>query len=208
MKKVTISQYCTYGLIGLISFSTLLSTNTPALTQTANNYQIPQNPIPASDLIWPSQGILSQGFHKNKHEGIDIAGASGTPILAAASGEVIKASWDDWGLGNSIVIRHPNGSITVYGHNRRLLVTKGQQVNQGQVIAEMGSTGNSTAPHLHFEVHPDGRLAIDPLRLLPSSTASKIPPQQIAISASKVPRVPSPTVMVSPLLKAKLQIFV
>ncbi|MBD2566008.1 MULTISPECIES: M23 family metallopeptidase [Nostoc] len=171
MKKVNVYRYRTYGLIGLISLTAVVSTNTSALTQLAGDSPIQQTPIPASNLIWPTQGFISQGFRKYQHEGIDIAGASGTPIVAAASGTVIKAAWDDWGLGNAITIKHFDGSITVYGHNRRLLMSKGQQVIQGQIIAEMGSTGNSTAPHLHFEVHPNGRIAVDPLRLLTSLTA-------------------------------------
>ncbi|MFN6571288.1 M23 family metallopeptidase [Dendronalium sp. ChiSLP03b] len=183
MKKITNRQR-TYGLIGLISLASLLSTSTSALTQVESS-PIQQTPIPAAKLIWPTQGIISQGFRKYQHEGIDIAGASGTPIMAAASGTVIKAGWDVWGLGNAINIKDADGSITVYGHNRRLLVSKGQQVSQGQIIAEMGSTGNSTAPHLHFEFHPDGRLAVDPLRLLASSTANKIPPQKVTASTSR-----------------------
>ncbi|MEH2421851.1 MAG: M23 family metallopeptidase [Nostoc sp.] len=172
MKKVTVYRYRTYGLIGLMSLTVVLSTTTSALTQLAGDSPIGQTPIPASNLIWPTQGFISQGFRKYQHEGIDIAGASGTPIVAAASGTVIKVGWDDWGLGNAITIKHLDGSTTVYGHNRRLLVSKGQQVIQGQIIAEMGSTGNSTAPHLHFEVHPNGRIAVDPLHLLTSLTAS------------------------------------
>lgn len=183
MKKITNRQR-TYGLIGLISLASLLSTSTSALTQVESS-PIQQTPILAAKLIWPTQGIISQGFRKYQHEGIDIAGASGTPIMAAASGTVIKAGWDVWGLGNAINIKDADGSITVYGHNRRLLVSKGQQVSQGQIIAEMGSTGNSTAPHLHFEFHPDGRLAVDPLRLLASSTANKIPPQKVTASTSR-----------------------
>jgi lipoprotein NlpD len=173
MKKVPIVRFCSYSLMGLICLSTVLSTNTFALTQTASNSSI-QPTDTSSEFIWPTQGILSQGFRKYQHEGIDIANASGTPIFAAAAGEVIKAGWDDWGLGNVIQIKHPNGSMTVYGHNRRLLVSKGQQVSQNQIIAEMGSTGNSTAPHLHFEIHPDGRVAVNPLNILPSTVAGKI----------------------------------
>jgi lipoprotein NlpD len=163
MKKLTIARFLTYGLIGSVSFAA-----PSALSQTTNNSV-------SSTFIWPSQGILSQGFQKNQHEGIDIAGAVGTPVVAAASGTVIKAGWDDWGLGNSIEIRHPNGSVTVYGHNRRLLVRKGQQVNQGQEIASMGSTGNSSGSHLHFEVHPNGRIPVDPISSLPGTVAGKIP---------------------------------
>ncbi len=191
MKKVTVSRYRTYGLIGLISLIGVLSTTTSALTQLAGDSPIGQTPIPASNLIWPTQGFISQGFRKYKHEGIDIAGASGTPIVAAASGTVVKAGWDDWGLGNAITIKHLDGSLTVYGHNRRLLVSKGQQVIQGQIIAEMGSTGNSTAPHLHFEVHPNGRIAVDPLHLLTSLTAN-------VGSGSRVQQLDNPNRLVSP----------
>ncbi len=184
MKKVPIVRFSSYTLMGLICLSTVLSTNTFALTQTASNSSI-QPTDTSSEFIWPTQGILSQGFRKYQHEGIDIANASGTPIFAAAAGEVIKAGWDDWGLGNAIQIKHPNGSMTVYGHNRRLLVSKGQQVSQNQIIAEMGSTGNSTAPHLHFEIHPDGRVAVNPLNILPSTVAGKIPAPQITTRASR-----------------------
>ncbi|MBW4455668.1 MAG: M23 family metallopeptidase [Nostoc indistinguendum CM1-VF10] len=196
MKKVTVYRYRTYGLIGLISLTTVLSTTTSALTQLADDSPIGQTLIPASNLIWPTQGFISQGFRKYQHEGIDIAGASGTPIVAAASGTVIKAGWDDWGLGNAITIKHLDGSTTVYGHNRRLLVSKGQQIIQSQIIAEMGSTGNSTAPHLHFEVHPNGRIAVDPLGLLTSLTAS-------VNSPSKVQQVDNPNPPVSTPLVAK-----
>lgn len=153
-----------YGLAGLI-VSMLLSISTPVRTQTASS---------ASGFIYPAQGILSRGFRKYQHEGIDIAGASGTPIHAAAAGKVIKAGWDDWGLGNAITIQHPDGRVTVYGHNQRLLVSLGQQVNQGQIIAEMGSTGNSSGPHLHFEIHTNQRKAIDPIAFLPAQNTGTI----------------------------------
>ncbi|MBD2604224.1 peptidoglycan DD-metalloendopeptidase family protein [Scytonema hofmannii FACHB-248] len=184
MKKVPIVRFSSYTLMGLICLIAVLSTNTFALTQTASNSSI-QPTDTSSEFIWSAQGIVSQGFRKYQHEGIDIANASGTPIFAAAAGEVIKAGWDDWGLGNAIQIKHPNGSMTVYGHNRRLLVSKGQQVSQNQMIAEMGSTGNSTAPHLHFEIHPDGRVAVNPLNILPSTVAGKIPAPQITTRASR-----------------------
>jgi murein DD-endopeptidase MepM/ murein hydrolase activator NlpD len=146
MKKVNIYGVSNYVLIALISFILVISKVPPAWTQTVS--LINPASLPTTSLIWPTQGILSQGFRKNQHEGIDIASTKGTGILAAAAGTVIKAGWDNWGLGNFIEIKHLNGSVTVYGHNSRLLVIKGQQVKQGQIIAEMGSTGNSTAPHL------------------------------------------------------------
>ena len=177
-----------YGLIALISLISILSINTSALTQ------LPPVDISfaSSNFIWPTQGLISQGFRKYQHEGIDIAGASGTPIFAAASGTVVKAGWDNWGLGNAIEIKHFDQSVTVYGHNRRLLVSKGQKVKQGQMIAEMGSTGNSSAPHLHFEVYPNGKVASDPIRLLASaSTDQKIPPTVQQVSPSQ-PMNPAP----------------
>nr|WP_263013042.1 M23 family metallopeptidase [Ancylothrix sp. D3o] len=100
------------------------------------------------------------------HAGIDIAGPIGTPIVAAGGGIVTFAGWDEGGYGNLVEIQHPDGSITRYAHNNRILVREGQQVEGGQQIAEMGSTGNSTGPHLHFEIHPQGKGAENPLAYL------------------------------------------
>lgn len=179
MKKIihTIRHFLIYGCIGLTSLTVVLSINTSAVTQIPKDLSGLNIPMSAANLIWPTQGYISQGFRKYQHEGIDIAGPSGTPIVAAASGTVVKAGWDNWGLGNAVEIKHLDGSLTVYGHNRRLLVSQGQQVNQGQIIAEMGSTGNSSAPHLHFEIYPQGRIAADPQSLLSSTTADKRTPQ-------------------------------
>ena len=174
MKKVNIYRFYNYALMAVISCSLVLNIASPALTHTVSLL----NPPATTNLIWPAQGVLSQGFIKYKHEGIDIAGTKGTPILAVAAGTVMKAGWDDWGLGNFIEIKHFDGSATVYGHNSRLLVSKGQQVKQGQIIAEMGSTGNSTAPHLHFEFYVDGLLASNPISLLQSTTIAKTPVNQ------------------------------
>ncbi|MDB9308702.1 M23 family metallopeptidase [Aphanizomenon sp. CS-733/32] len=173
MKKVNIYRFCNYALICLLSCNLVLNQISPALTQTVS--LIDPRSAPATNLIWPAQGVLSQGFRKYQHEGIDIAGAKGTPILAAAAGTIVKAGWDNWGLGNFIEIKHLHGNVTVYGHNSRLLVSKGQHVKQGQIIAEMGSTGNSSAPHLHFEFYVDGSLASNPISLLPSTNIAKTP---------------------------------
>jgi murein DD-endopeptidase MepM/ murein hydrolase activator NlpD len=98
------------------------------------------------------------------HEGIDIAGSSGTPIAAAASGTVIVAGWSG-GYGNLVVIDHGNGISTAYGHNSSLAVSVGQTVGQGAIIAGMGTTGHSTGVHCHFEVRVNGA-AVDPLGYL------------------------------------------
>ncbi|MFM8006809.1 MAG: M23 family metallopeptidase, partial [Dolichospermum sp.] len=83
MKKVNIYRFCKYSLIGLISCCLVLSRVSPALTQTVS--LINPATTPDTSLLWPTQGIISQGFRKYEHEGIDIAGAKGTPILAAAA---------------------------------------------------------------------------------------------------------------------------
>lgn len=121
--------------------------------------------------IWPTQGTLTSGYGwrwGRMHRGIDIAAPIGTPVVAAASGVVVSSGWDSGGYGNKVDIRHPDGSVTRYAHNSRLLVRAGQDVRQGQLISEMGSTGRSTGPHLHFEVHPSGRGAINPMAFLPT----------------------------------------
>ncbi len=118
---------------------------------------------------WPAQGALTSGYGYRwgrLHAGIDIAAPVGTPVLAAASGEVIEAGWSSGGYGNLVKLQHLDGSITLYAHNDRLLVTLGQKVNKGEQIAEMGSTGYSTGSHLHFEIHPRSQGAVDPLAYL------------------------------------------
>lgn len=122
-------------------------------------------------FIWPAQGVFTSGYGwrwGRMHRGIDIAGPIGTPIFAAAPGVVDYAGWNSGGYGNLVDIRHPDGSLTRYAHNNRLLVRKGQRVRQGQQIAEMGSTGYSTGPHLHFEIHPAGQSAVNPMAYLPN----------------------------------------
>jgi lipoprotein NlpD len=186
----------TYSSLALIT-TTILSTNTLARTQTVKISQTQQSSTSVSGFIYPTQGIVSQGFRKYKHEGIDIANASGTPILAAAAGKVIKTGWDDWGLGNVVKIQHADGRVTVYGHNRRILVSNGQQVTQSQIIAEMGSTGNSSAPHLHFEIHTN-RVAVNPLNILPSQNSNQIAAWTISRTIQNRPSVNQVKISPSP----------
>jgi murein DD-endopeptidase MepM/ murein hydrolase activator NlpD len=101
----------------------------------------------------PVQGSrLSQGLHG--HNAVDLALGIGNPIDAAANGTVIIAKSGGWdgGYGNYVVISHPNGTETLYAHAKKLFVTAGEQVTQGEEIAEIGMTGETTGPHLHFEV--------------------------------------------------------
>jgi len=147
---------------------------TPQLPQlTASAYLPDVNDYGLSTgFIWPADGVFTSGFGwrwGRIHGGIDIAAPIGTPILAAASGVVDYASWNDGGYGNMIDIRHADGTITRYAHMNELYVKEGQTVSQGQTIGAMGSTGFSTGPHLHFEIRPNGGSPIDPMSFLASA---------------------------------------
>ena len=99
------------------------------------------------------------------HKGIDYALPIGTPVLAAADGEVWKAGWDATGYGNCVMIKHPDGSGTVYGHLLNWAVYAGQKVKAGEKIGNSGNSGNSTGAHLHFEYrtkYDNYKTAIDP----------------------------------------------
>ena len=121
----------------------------------------------AAGLVWPVNGTITSGFGMRwgrMHEGIDIAGAGGTAIAAAAAGTVIVAGWVG-GYGNMVVIDHGGGISTGYGHMSSLAVSVGQTVGQGTVVGGMGTTGHSTGVHLHFEVRVNGT-AVNPLGYL------------------------------------------
>lgn len=121
-------------------------------------------------FIWPARGILTSGYGwrwGRMHRGIDVAGPVGTPIHAAADGVVQFSGWNSGGYGNMVEVRHADGSMTRYAHNSRNLVQVGQRVQQGQQIAEMGSTGYSTGPHVHFEVHLPNQGTVNPVAMLP-----------------------------------------
>ncbi len=121
----------------------------------------------AAGLIWPCDGVVVSGFGirwGQMHEGIDIGCAYGTSNRAAAAGTVIHTGWLG-GYGNLVVVDHGNGLSTAYAHASSILVTVGQSVSQGQTVSLVGSTGNSSGPHLHFEVRVNG-IAVDPLLYL------------------------------------------
>lgn len=116
----------------------------------------------------PCAGVVSSPFGTrwgHMHAGIDIANDPGTPIKAALAGKVTYAGWLS-GYGNAIMLEHREGYSTLYGHLQKIGVEKGSFVNRGQIIGEMGSTGNSTGPHVHFEVRHSGVL-INPTKVLP-----------------------------------------
>jgi murein DD-endopeptidase MepM/ murein hydrolase activator NlpD len=123
---------------------------------------------------WPVQGPLTSPFGERDevmggggtqfHAGIDISVRAGTPVQAAQEGLVVFAGYNG-AYGKAVKLDHPNGFSTLYAHNARILVQVGQTVKAGQVICVSGSTGRSTGPHLHFEVHKDG-WPVDPLPYL------------------------------------------
>ncbi len=114
-------------------------------------------PIPATaargtgSFGWPVSGRITQKFW-SRHPGLDIAAPKGTPVVAADSGYVIQAGWNNSGYGFMILINHGNGYLTRYAHLSTLNVEVGESVRKGQLIGRVGSTGNSTGPHLHFEI--------------------------------------------------------
>ena len=116
-------------------------------------------------LLWPvAGGRLTSRFGrrgKRVHEGIDIAGKAGSAVLAAAAGRVIYAGSGLRGYGNLVIVKHPNGLVTVYAHNKRNRVREGQEVVRGTQVAELGSTGRTSGPHVHFEVRV-GERPVDP----------------------------------------------
>ena len=102
------------------------------------------------------------------HAGIDLAGPLGSPIYATADGVVDRAEWNNGGYGNLVEIDHGHGIQTRYGHLTRYIVSAGEHVKRGQLIAYMGSTGRSTGSHLHYEVRLDGK-AVNPIPFMQSS---------------------------------------
>ncbi|HEU4648397.1 MAG TPA: M23 family metallopeptidase [Gemmatimonadales bacterium] len=128
--------------------------------------------LAATPSIMPTEGWLSSAFQSMRahpilhiarpHEGIDVSAPSGSPIEAPAAGRVIAAGWEQ-GYGNTLEIDHGYGITTRYAHASRLLVKKGDRVKRGQRIALVGNSGLATGPHLHYEVHVNGK-PVNPLR--------------------------------------------
>lgn len=119
-------------------------------------------------FIWPAAGEMSSpyGYRWGRlHAGLDLANDTGTVIRAARSGRVSYVGWYS-GYGYTVMIEHDQDYVTLYGHLSDYVVQRGQYVKSGQIIAHMGNTGNSTGPHLHFEVHKNGT-PINPYTVLP-----------------------------------------
>ncbi|MFT5682678.1 MAG: hypothetical protein ACI8RZ_003602 [Myxococcota bacterium] len=142
----------------------------PAMARQVNAERIRRQTTPA---IWPVRGLLSSGYGMRRspvtwryklHSGIDIAAPPGTPIIASGAGTVVLSEYHA-GYGNLIEIEHSDGVVSRYAHCSRLLVEVGAAVLRGDLIATVGSTGQSTGPHLHYEILIDGEF-IDPMEFI------------------------------------------
>jgi murein DD-endopeptidase MepM/ murein hydrolase activator NlpD len=124
--------------------------------------------ISPAGFMWPVQGYVTSGYGPRwgrMHTGIDVAAPAGTPIHASKAGDVIYAGWMG-GYGNLVVVDHGESVVTLYAHQSRIGVVEGQELNQGDVLGFVGTTGHSTGNHLHFEVRVDTRPR-DPRPYLP-----------------------------------------
>jgi len=143
----------------------------PSAAPAPNSAAAPAAAKSNAPLRWPvAAPKLTSAFGTRwgkNHEGIDMAAPIGTPVLAAAAGDVIYAGDHVRGYGNMVVEKHSDNLVTVYAHNSLMLVHTGDRVTVGQEIARVGDTGRSTAPHLHFEVRR-GEVPQDPMPFLPA----------------------------------------
>lgn len=124
----------------------------------------------AKDWQWPLKKISITSMYGKRgrrfHEGVDLRAPSGTPVFAAADGEVMYSGARISGYGKMVVVKHDKDLVTVYAHNSKNLVRKGEKVKRGQKIALSGNTGRTSGPHLHFEVR-SGVQPLDPMMILP-----------------------------------------
>lgn len=123
------------------------------------------DPALGYDFAWPIVGTLTQGYG-NSHQAIDIGSVYGAPVYAARAGVVVHAAWAKTGYGYTVVIDHGHGLTTLYSHLKGAWVHVGDRVQRGQRIGEVGSTGRSTGPHVHFEIRVNGA-RVNPLDYLP-----------------------------------------
>jgi murein DD-endopeptidase MepM/ murein hydrolase activator NlpD len=125
-------------------------------TVVAYNGPIPEEANKGTGAFgWPTAGQITQGYW-DRHRALDIGTWEGAPVVAADSGYVVAAGWDDSGYGRMVVIDHGNGFQTLYAHMQVYYVKVGDSVAKGEQIGEVGTTGNSSGPHLHFEVRQNG----------------------------------------------------
>lgn len=138
------------------------------------NNKTVKNKVKYGKYIWPAKGRVTCPYGKRQHPitkkesfhtGIDIGGNLNSNIVASLGGEVVSSGWYNSVYGNVVIINHGNNIQTFYAHLEKTLVKVGQEVNQGDIIAKMGTTGLSTGPHLHFEIRINGE-HVDPIKRL------------------------------------------
>jgi len=161
-----------YDLATLVRRANLLGASMDEAMETLESNR---ERLAATPTISPSSGYLSSLFSRNRrhptlkisrpHQGIDIAAPIGEPILAPAAGRVVFAGNRSGGYGNTVEIDHGHGYVTLFAHISRILVRVGEKVERGQTIAEVGATGLTSGPHLHYEVELNG-VAVDPLNFI------------------------------------------
>lgn len=152
-----------YGL-SVQQLETLNPTVDPGKLEPGDTLRLPPGAKPVAALpqrvfSWPLQPVKvssAYGSRKGRHKGIDLGGAKGDKIRAAAAGKVVFAGRNG-DYGRVVVLDHGGGYRTLYAHNRKNKVSVGERVKQGQVIATVGSSGNASGPHVHFELLRDGR---------------------------------------------------
>ena len=151
-----------------------LNTDSMFIPLLTNNHS-DEKPIEISYLdnipIYPPvDGYITRGFiddhvlTRDNHYGVDVAAPEGAPIRASASGVVVFSNWT-YDLGYVVILYHPNGYFTIYGHNLRNVIEEHQYITRGEIIAYLGNTGISNGPHLHFEIWREGK-PIDPQRMI------------------------------------------
>jgi lipoprotein NlpD len=149
--------------------SGLKQSKVTSVTKPSSKSQVPSDSVinvqSVSRWRWPSAGKVIRMYSSNRHKGIDIAGKRGDPVKAVAAGKVVYAGTGVTGYGSLLIIKHNETYLSAYGHNERLLVSENMNIQAGQQIATMGSSGTDTVK-LHFELRRRGR-PIDPLILLP-----------------------------------------
>jgi len=162
-EKVDLFSQAKANKDALIAMENQLAAKEIEVTNTLKNYK--DGDAPTGKFLWPTNGKISSRFglrtssatgNSRMHKGLDLYAPSGTPVIAADSGQVIKAEYDG-GYGYSILIYHGGGVATFYAHLSGFNVGTGQYVERGQVIGYVGSTGYSTGNHLHFEVRINGQ---------------------------------------------------
>ena len=154
---------------GLIRRANILSASFAEITDSLSNHA---ERLARTPSIMPTAGWLSSHFTRNRvhpilhisrpHEGIDVSAPMGAPIVAPAAGRVMRVA-KERGYGNVLEIDHGNGLVTKYAHCSRIMVRQGQRVTRGQVVAAVGNSGLASGPHLHYEIHQNGRV-VDPLK--------------------------------------------